>query len=61
MLIHQICETNLRMLLLEEEMGMPMVEVSSTIRYCSKCSIKDRKERLEKSIAQNLKFDVEQH
>ena len=57
----KLARHNLRMLLLEEEMGMPMVEVSSTIRYCSKCSIKDRKERLEKSIAQKLKFDVEQH
>ena len=40
----------------EEERGMPMVEVMSTIRYCSKCNIYDRKEMLEGCIARKLQI-----
>ena len=44
----------------EEKRGMPMVEVMSTIRYCSKCNIYDRKEMLQGCIARKLQVQIQQ-
>ena len=43
----------------EEEMGMPMVEVMGTIRYCSKCNLKERQEKLEGHIARKLQVQTQ--
>ena len=53
---------NMRMLLMkrgmpmvmEEERGMPKVEVRSTLRYCSKWNVKERQEKLEGHFAMKL-------
>ena len=45
-------------MVMEEEMGMGMVEVTSTLKYCSKSNVKQRQEKLEAHFARKLQVET---